>query len=231
VANINEIYVREIRDQLKRFPVWPPNKKVVLGQVGFYNGRKASFDWKTDLASLGVKAPAPQVGSHSHESYHSKNAVSSKYSLSATHLGEAAFSFGRSGAIAARSRDLELISLPIAPLEKELARLIANNKLNWNRKWVIVTAIYRTSSYTALISSNNRSSASLSTALPITGPSFDIADPKLGVAVTASKYLHYETVAQAGAEPFFEIQKLLFQDDGHPYLKPYGVDRGWLSLW
>ncbi|HEV7473530.1 MAG TPA: hypothetical protein VGN90_05755 [Pyrinomonadaceae bacterium] len=231
MAKINEIYVREIRDNLKRFPVWPPGQKPFLGQVGFYNGRRASFDWKTDLAALGLTMPAPQVGHNQSEFYSSKNAVSYKYSLSAANLGEASFKFGRSGAIAARSKDMELVSVPIGPLEKELAKAIANNRLNWNKKWVIVTAIYRASSYTALISSSNRSTASLSTSLPITGLYFDIADPKLGVAVTASEYLHYQTVAEAGAEPFFQIHKLFFQDNGQHYLKPYGMDRGWLSLW
>lgn len=177
MAKINEIYVREIRDDLGRYPTWPPNQKPILGRIGFYNGRRAYFDWKHDLASLGVSLPTPQVGNQVGEFYASKNAVSYKYSTSAAKLGEASFKFGRSGAIAARSNALEQIYLPIGPLEAAIVRAITSNKLKWNKDWVIVTAIYRAASYTALISSSKKCSASLSTSVPISGSAFDIADP------------------------------------------------------
>jgi hypothetical protein len=172
--------------------------------------------------------PKEVVSNHANEFYSSKNAVSYKYSMSAAKLGEASFQFGRSGAIAARSRDLELVSLPLGPLEQELSRAINNNRLQWNKKWVIVTGIYRAGSYTALISSSRRSNASLSTSVPISGLAFDIADPKLGVALTMSEYLFYQTVAELGAEPFFQIHRLIFQDNGQHYLKEYG--KNWLGF-
>lgn len=230
MAKIDEIYVREVRDDLGRYPTWPPNKKPVLGRVGFYNGRRASFDWKHDLASLGVSIPTPEVENHTGEFYASKNAVSYKYSTSATKFGEASFKFGRGGAVAARSMALELVTLPIGPLETAIINAIASKKLNWNKHWVIVTAIYRAASYTALISSSKKCNARLSTSIPISGPAFDIADPHLGVTLTASDDLYYQTIAEAGAEPFFQIHKLIFRDKSPLYLKEYGAQRSWYSF-
>jgi hypothetical protein len=50
--------VREIRDELGRYPNWPIGHAIDLGQVGYYDGRNAEFDWRNTLTGLGRSASA-----------------------------------------------------------------------------------------------------------------------------------------------------------------------------
>jgi len=54
MAKIEEMYVRKTRDELGRYPTWPVQREISLGIIGFHNGRKATFDWKTSLVKLGI---------------------------------------------------------------------------------------------------------------------------------------------------------------------------------
>lgn len=226
MGKIDKLYVREIRNNLGRFPVWPPYRKVTLGAVGFYNGRRATFEWKHNLTDFGISLPPVDVEPKSGELYTSEGAVAYAFSTTATKIGEATFNFSRNAAVAVRSQSLQIHSLPTGKLEKAIAQAIALG-LQWNRKWVIVTELYHATSFTALISSSKKSSAKLVTAIPITTTTFDIADPKLGISLTSSNKLHYQAIAETAVDPFFNVDTLVFPENGQPILKKYGEPRGW----
>jgi hypothetical protein len=227
MGKVDKLYVREIRDNLGRFPVWPPYRKVTLGAVGFYNGRRATFEWKHNLSDFGITLPTPDVVENkSGEFYTSDDAVSFSFSATAANIGEASFAFARNAAVAVRSQSLQIHSLPTGKLEKAIAAAIAGG-LKWNRNWVIVTELYHATSFTTLISSGKKSDAKLVTSVPITSGTFDIADPTLGISLAVSNKLHYQAIAETAVDPFFNVDTLIFPDNGDPVLKKYGEPRWW----
>jgi hypothetical protein len=226
MGKIDKLYVREIRDNLDRFPVWPPYRKVTLGEVGFYNGRQSTFEWKHHLTDFGITLPSTDIENKSGEFYTSEDAVSYAFSTTASKIGEATFEFARNAAVAARSQSLEIHSLPTGKLEQEIVKAI-DGGLKWNRSWVVVTEIYRATSFTALISSGKSSSATLVTSVPISAGTFDIADPTLGISLTSAKKLHYQSIAETAVEPFFNVDTMIFPDHGTPFLKKYAAQRRW----
>ena len=58
MSKVPKRYVREIRDNLGRFPIWPLVDDVPLGSIGFFSGRRAAFSWKRSLADFGINLKA-----------------------------------------------------------------------------------------------------------------------------------------------------------------------------
>jgi len=225
---IPKIYVHEIRDALGRFPNWPLNQQISLGQVGFYNGRRATFAWRTTLSKLGINLPTQEEHELSADLYHTKNAVVLKFSVTVDKNSEASFSFGKSSAIATQSYSLSFKSLPLGDLESELLVAIKDEKIVWKKDWVIVTGIYHTKAFTLLISGAKKSVVNIATAVPINATGFNIADPSLGLGISYSKLMHYEAVATKAIEPFMQIHTLSFPRKKKPFLKSYGK-KGWFT--
>jgi hypothetical protein len=222
MASVAKIYVRQLRDDLGRFPKWPPTQPVQLGQIGFYLGRKARFDWRTSLTNLGIDLTPSGGREEADELYATKKGVDFRFSLAAGNLGRAQFSFHKNAAVALQSFGLRFVTLPLGELETELAERIMSHAIRWNRKWVIVTGVYQTNSFTALVSGDRDGAAELATSIPVTTPAFNIADPQLGLGLSYAKRICYEVVAAAGLRPFFHVHRLVFPEGRSPHLKLYG---------
>ncbi len=222
MSKVPKRYVREIRNNLGRFPIWPLVEDAPLGTIGFFSGRRAVFSWKKSLADFGIKLKAT-AGSHQiNELYTSKKAVQFRFGLGVNSIGEAKFGFRQAGAVATQCYELTLSTLPLATLETELVKRIKASQINWDKRWVVVTGIFVSKSFTALISGGRRSAAELATKLPVTGIGFNIADPTLGIGIAAGDRMEYQAVAENGIQPYIQVHNLAFPKKGDPYLKPYG---------
>jgi hypothetical protein len=222
MAKIPKQYIREIRDKLGRFPIWPLVDNVPLGSIGIFNGRMAAFSWTNSLADFGISLKATAGGPQISELYTSGNVVNFRFGLGAADIGEAKFGFRRAGAVATQSYKLTLSALPLDRLETELLNKISTGEITWNKRWVIATRIFAAKSFTALISGGRRSKAELATQVPVNGLGFNIADPTLSIGIAAGAQMEYQAVAEGGLEPYFQIHTLAFPIRGDPYLKLYG---------
>ncbi len=222
MSNIPKRYIREIRDNLGRFPVWPLVGAPPLGSIGFFSGRKAVFSWKRSLADFGINLQATAGGHEISELYTSKKAVKYRFGLGARNIGEAKFGFRQAGAVVTQCYELTLSTLPLGPLETELLSKINADKITWDKRWVVVTGIFAATSFTALISGGRRSEAELATQIPVNGIGFNIADPTLEIGIAAGAQMEYQAVAEDGLEPYIQVHSLAFPKKRDPYLKLYG---------
>ena len=222
MSKVPKQYLREIRDNLGRFPIWPLVVDVPLGSIGFYDGRKAVFSWKRSLIDFGINLQAIGGDQQSNELYTSKRAVNFRFGLGIANFGEAKFGFRRAGAVATQCYELTLSTLPLGRLETELLNKINAGEVTWDKRWVVATGKFAATSFTVLISGARGSEAELATQVPVNGIGFNIADPTLNIGIVASAQMDYLAVAEDGLEPYIQVHKLAFPRKGDPYLKLYG---------
>ena len=152
MGKINEIYVRDTRDQLGRYPNWPVNQPIALGKIGYYIGRKAIFEWVTDLNTLGIPITIPNQQQLMSELYTSEDAVSISFEVdSVTGYSKALFDFSKKRSIATQGYDVGYQSLNIQDLKLSILDKI-DNGLVWDFDWVIITEIWTANGFTTLIS-------------------------------------------------------------------------------
>jgi hypothetical protein len=207
MGKIDEIYIRDTRDQLGRYPNWPVNQKISLGKIGLFYGRKATFEWETDLQSLGINVATPPLQQFMSELYTSENAVSLSFDIDAsTGNSKALFDFSKKRSVATQGHEVGHQALDIAQLKSALISKIENG-LKWNYEWVIITEIWSANGFTTLISNSKESRTEISATRNIVS-GFNVADFNLGLKVTQSRKMGYQGVAERNVQPYFQIHKL-----------------------
>jgi hypothetical protein len=223
MAKIEEMYVRKTRDELGRYPTWPVQREISLGMIGFLNGRKATFDWKTSLGNLGINIEPLSSSALKSDLYTSLNSVEFSFNVSSANIATAAFSFSKKFSVAIQGYNVSFQTIPIGDLENELNANIKNGSIAWDSNWVILTEIWITQAFTTLISSKGEGFVEISTNKPVSIPSFNIADVSLELSISKSKSMGYLGIAEAGVKPFFQIHKLIYDKKRKQYLlKRYG---------
>lgn len=216
---------RELKKEFERFPNSELAESIELGRIGYYDNRKARFQWRTTLGNLNINT-TPKVFKDSFpcvdEIYTTGNAVNCTFSLGVNQYGNADFKFSKSYSIATQATGMTISGYDIVELERDILEAIEQNNLEWDEKWVVVTQIFQAPSYSLLISGNGNSEASLSTSIPISTTGFNIADSALGIVVARLNKMAYQSVAKTNVTPFFKIHKL--KGWSKLRLEPYGIN-------
>ena len=229
MGKIQEIYVRETRDELGRYPNWPIQRPIQLGSVGIYDGRLAEFDWVTSLATLGITVPPTRSQSLIDEMYTTLGAVNVKFEA-ATAGNKAGFNFAKAMAVATQGYKTAYAFYELGPLQQAIVSAIVGEKVEWNLDWVVVTELWKSDAFTTLISGAKGSSAEISTTQPVPSGVFNVADINVGVKLSRSDAMGYHGVAEKAVSPFFQIHRLIHdRKNNRYYLKRYG--RNTFSFW
>ena len=208
MGKIDEIYVRDTRDQLGRYPNWPINQKIALGKVGYYHGRKARFSWETDLDALGIPTSNPNTQQLMSELYFSEDSVSFGFEAdAAAGMSKANFDFFRKRSVATQGYEVGYQILDIKSLKSQILNRISEG-LSWDYDWVIITEVWTASGFTTLISNSTESHTEISANSLVTGGAFNVADFNLGLKVTKSSRMGYQGVAEKNVQPYFQIHRL-----------------------
>jgi hypothetical protein len=218
--------LRKLRKEFNRFPNLDIAEPIELGQIGYIDSKKLTFEWRTRLSNLNIAAEQknfieelPIVD----ELYTSDAAVDFKFTLDAKNIGKAYFSFSKGYAIATQVVGMSTIGYEIDDLERSILDAIEKKKIEWDKKWVIVTQIFSSPSYTLLIASSGQSAAEISTSIPIEAETFNIADAQLGLKISQSTKMAYHIVGKENVIPFFKIYQLKGSwKDMMLKLMPYG---------
>lgn len=224
MGKINEIYLRDTRDQLGRYPNWPINQQIALGKIGTYFGRKATFSWETDLQSLGIAMTVTNPQQVMSELYTTEDAVTLSFGFDTeTGVSKAKFDFSKKRAVATQGHDVGYQVIDIRKLRTDLLSKI-DSGLQWDYNWVIITEVWVANGFTVLISNSTESYTEISTKPEVKMNAFNIADFNLGLKVTGSRKMGYQGVAKENVQPYFQIHRLT-QDKK---LKLYGPNT---SFW
>jgi len=217
---------RKLRRELNRIPNMDLVEPIELGQIAFFDSRKLTFDWRTKLSNLGIFTKKKEITEELptiNELYTSHGAVNFKFSLDETNLGKAIFSFSKEYSLATQAMGMTTIGFEIRKLERDILAAIKSGKVIWDKKWVIVTQIYRSPSFTLLVASSRKSAAEILTSIAIEGKVFNIADSKLGVNISTSNRMAYQIVGKKNVIPFFKIYQFKGSwKEMKIHLKPYG---------
>lgn len=234
MATINEVYSREMRDSMGRYPNWPLNKTISLGNIGTYHGRSANFEWRTSLKELGIIIPEPAAqATFMDELFCSNKGVNIDFRhRQQDNLSLASFKFKKNRSIATQGHQTAIHQLPIGELELLLRRAI-HDGLKWDKDWLIITELWSASGFSMLMSGSDASLLEISAQSQTPLKSFNIADTELGLQVHRSRAMGYQGIAKAGIKPFFQVHKLVYNPKiDRYYLKLYGNDSGfWNKKW
>ncbi len=214
---------REMKKQFDRIPNVELTERIELGRIGFFDSRHIRFDWVTSLESLNINAEPIKKSDFPpvvNILYTTEGAVSYEFGLDAKNIGFANFKFSKAYSLAAQANDMTSRGYEIKKLEKDILDYIKAEK-EWERKWVVVTQVFTSPSFSLLIASSKKSEAKICTKIPVEGPGFNIADPKLDLVITSAKWMAYRELAQQNITPFFRLHKLKGDWDNLK-LKPYG---------
>ncbi len=221
---------RKLRKVVNRIPNMDLVEPIELGQIAFFDSRKLTFEWITKLSNLGIFTKQKKITEELpivDELYTSKGEVNFEFSLEEKNLGKAKFSFSKEYSLATQAMGMTTIGYEIKELESDILAAIESKKDIWDRKWVIVTQIYRSPSFTLLVASSNKSKATISTSIAIQGKVFNIADSKLGVNISNSNRMAYQIVGRKNVIPFFKIYQFKGSwKEMKIKLKPYGRGKG-----
>jgi hypothetical protein len=223
-----ELAFRKMRSEFDRFPNIELVEKIELGQIGFFNSRRAVFNWRTSLKTLGINFTPKSMGDLPpiiNEVYTSDDAVDYEFSLDANNFGKATFKFDKSYSLATQSIDLTSKGYEIDKLQNDILRAIQGGT-KWEQDWVLVTQVFTSPSFSLLIASGRTSEADITTQVPISATGFNIADPSLNLTLTRSKRMAYRSLGRQDVTPFFRVHK--FKGDWSNLrslrLEPYGRD-------
>lgn len=223
MSDFQEIYVRETRDQLGKYPNWPLQRKLELGSIGLFNGRRARFDWEGSLGALGidVKPSPPQFLLD--ETYKTAGRVNIRFDGAPGAAKKCDLEFRRFAAFATQPFRPSVQALPINRLQDAIVAAVREKRIEWDLRWVVVTELWHADAFTALISGSRAGRAEISARRPKDDKPFNLADLDIGVTASRSQGMRYLGVAEQSVFPFFQVHRLIHDraNDRH-YLKHYG---------
>ncbi|AQT67904.1 hypothetical protein STSP2_01056 [Anaerohalosphaera lusitana] len=226
MPHVNKIIFRKMRREFARFPNLDVSETVKLGKVGFFDNRRAFFNWKTSLDRLNLfisEEPRDDKFPICDELYTSYGGVETQFRVTEEKFGTADFLFRKKYAVAAQAIGTESKALDIDSLEQQIVKGINNGSLKWNKKWVVVTEVFVASAFSLLVGSSSGGMASVRTNIPITQLGFNIADPNLSLSISGAKQMGKQIIARRNVVPFFRVHRVCGNwKSGKLSLEPYG---------
>ncbi|MEI6409081.1 MAG: hypothetical protein WCR52_06850 [Bacteroidota bacterium] len=222
MARYNKKYIRILRTDLGRFPVWPLQKQVSLGDILMYHSRNAEYSWHGNLNDMGIVVTPTGAQTVLDESYETENSVDIKVQIDpAADCVVANYTFNKKSAIVAQCFDQSYATLPIEALKIAVNQYMATPGRNWNRDWLIVTELWHAKAYTALLSGSKDSQTIIKSGGMVPVEMFNVANPQLNLSVASRRNMNYVALAKQGVHPFFCTHKLVHWN-GRYSLRSYG---------
>lgn len=231
MANITNHYGTSIRDEIKLFAAWPIGTHVELGDVGFLSRKGKLFQRRANLRDFGITFSAVtatnvtdfdiSLARDFQMQFKASGAPPPVWSsLLSTEVG-VAIGFGRGSSVVVRAHTIESAIDNLQKLEADLIRVATDPTSRWNRKFVIITAVYKSTGTTILLSSGKKANVDI-TANAGVGVPFDLADINLGLSAAYGTRKLVSALAKKDFAPFFQIHRLTGLLWGPPQLDLYG---------
>jgi hypothetical protein len=232
VSSAKKQLFRQLRAETGWFPNLNYEETIRVGSVGTFDGSRCEFSWITTLDVLAVSAPDPIVEDAStrvDRLFCSGDSTDVDFNVDENAFGTASFGFSGVGSAASQtfgstSRKLDIYRLEIALNEK------LGQGMNWNRHWVVVTQVFPAKAFSVLSARSSRAAATLRTRVPVTGSTFNIADPALGITCNRS-HGDVRHATAVDVTPYFKVCKLKgwkpwsssrYDPNERKRLEPYG---------
>jgi len=210
MPNYRKQAFRRIKKELDRFPNTNILNPLSLGDIGFYNSREAKFYWRRNIKELQVPISPKQYDEQiptANELYTSSNAVNFEFVLDEHNIGYAKFNFSKSYSLVSQAIGLTTERYEVFELEQLLLEKIKSKIINWNPKWIIITQLYKSPSFSLIISKSKEGYAEIKTNEKLNQSFFNIADPSLKLTLSKSKKIAYQIIGEKNITPFFNVHR------------------------
>lgn len=214
-------YQTEMHTNLGFFATWLPGDPIDIGDVGtMVDGR---FRRLSSLAEIDVVCEASDPGPAQSVQYTSARGTKVETKAAADLVGvanaEVAINFSTEGAFvfhASGLRARQLKNLPVI----ERGVLKAYEKGKWQKDWFIIDAVQESSCTTIIVSQDTAASLVLTAKLAGGLAALSLADPKLGLRVSASSGKLLHVVGGRSLKPLYSCLRVQSRLFGPASLKP-----------
>ncbi|MDR3547918.1 MAG: hypothetical protein P4M11_06600 [Candidatus Pacebacteria bacterium] len=208
MARWRERAIREVRAELDRFLNYPINRTIALGDYGTYDNKTCRFQWDGNIADLGLPTTSAGFQKEMMEAYSTARSVSIQGRLNLSSGNPSVdIRFRRTSALACRGFNIGYDQAHLVGLATAFSKAIRGG-LQWNRRNVIVTELWKASGFTHLVSGGTNAGVQIEATAPNLPALFNFADPTLGLNVVAENSMNYCAVGQSDVNPYFSIHKL-----------------------
>ena len=213
-----KLYQQELHNNIGYFATWLPGASLELGDVGVF--QSGQFHKVASLVELGIPANAGAAGTSQKLDYSSTESTkidtTASADMPAIAKGEVSVKFGKQGSFVFQA--LGVRSVQLADKVATSARIVeAFTRGTWQKEWLVVDSLYVADSATIIVSQEESSEIVLkaSSTLPLTALSLSLADPSLGLSVSAMRGKLVYVIAASGLRPLYSclrLRKLPFLD-------------------
>lgn len=212
MASVARQYTRELAQELRFLPAWPPGVRIELGDIGQIDNENI-FGRVTSLANLGIN-PVEMEASGGTETFQYASAGAVQISFKASGQESAALpnvpagkaglgiSFSRESATAFRADGVEhrRFADQVA-LRQEVASLIRAGR--WDRSWTIVTHVARARSTTALVARSKGAGVEFALSADVGAGGLELLSADVGLQTVSSREMQVTIVGAGGMTPLF----------------------------
>jgi hypothetical protein len=204
------LYQDEMHKNLGYFATWLPSDPIRLGDIGILEGGR--FRRQGSLEELGIHGAGLREGIAEDMSYSASAERTTGVSAGASAavpVAKAEFSikFSRQGGYV-----FEALGIRSAEFGSRLALaeqiLGAHDRGQWQDPWLVVDSVYTAASATIIVSEASSSEIVLKASGNVPIGSLPLADPKLGLTVTASNGKIVHLVARNNLSPLYSCMKV-----------------------
>lgn len=222
MASPVKLYQKEMHNHMGFFATWLPASTLELGDFGVLEAGR--FRRVGSLRELGVAHADIRGGPPENMSYSASAQRAVETSLGASApvpvaKAELSIRFSQQGGYvfeAAGIRNIEIADR--MRLAKDL--LAAYNQGRWQKEWLIVDAVYRAASATIIVSEDSSSEIVLRASGDVPLGPLPLADPKLGLSVSASSGKVVHVIAQSELTPLYSCLRVRDPIFGAPSVTP-----------
>lgn len=229
MADADTQYIKEIREGLGLWPVWPPGTPINLGTIGVFD-QERNFVAISDLSNLGITFQTSSDPTPNDIEYVSKSGVEIRMKLkgkSAKGFQSLAkldagvgFNFKWTGATVFRAKACYYNRIADQP--KLRRDILALSRSDWNNNWVVVSEVVNAGPTTILVANANNSGLELRATADVKAGGIDIADVSLGLHAAYQSSMAYKEIAKEGLTPLFRALKKKSWIDGGG-VGPYSI--------
>lgn len=203
-------YQQEMHNNVGYFATWLPSDPIQLGDVGILEGGR--FRRHGSLQELGIQHAGVREGSAENMSYSASAKRSTGVSAGVSTVvpvgeAEVCIQFSREGGYVFEAIGIRQVEIAN---RLELGKLIlgVHGQGRWDTRWLVIDSIYTAESATILVSEEKSAEIVLKGSANVPLGSLPLADPKLGLTVTASSGKIVHLVAQNHLSPLYSCIKV-----------------------
>ncbi|EMA2414906.1 hypothetical protein U2G71_004266 [Vibrio vulnificus] len=198
-----ERVIRGFKNKQGKFLQYEPANQLSLGDIFIWDGWHARVELQCSLKSLGIEFKKRQC-----QGRHDQHLSASKVKFFQCSSGnEYALKLARKGCYSMQTFNTKCYSIDRLDLAKNISDYLQSGRDKWDKKWILVTDVWKAESYTRLVSSSWRGEAKFDVSSILDNEIVNIANPKIGAQPSFESDLTDVILAEGPITPYVQGAK------------------------